>query len=64
MTELIDLATAFGLASHAVTLCGFAAVLAAFLPPAGPCSPRWWKNGRRVLDVMAANVRNARNRMP
>lgn len=64
MADLIDLSAAFGLASHAVTLCGIAAVLAAFCPPAGPRSPVWWKRTRRVLDALAANWKHARNRMP
>ena len=64
MIDLLDLSAAFGLASHAVTLCGIAAVLAALAPPATARSPRWWRHTRRVLDVLAANVRHARNRMP
>lgn len=59
-----DLADVFGWGSNLATLCGIAAVLAALAPPATARSPRWWKHTRRVLDVLAANVLSARNRMP
>lgn len=64
MTELIDLATALGWAEYALTVCGIAAVVAMLAPPATETSPAWWKHSRRVLDILAANFGNARNRMP
>lgn len=49
-------------ASWLATVCGVAAVLAAILPPATLMSPVWWQSTRRVLDLLAMNVINARNR--
>lgn len=61
--ELTDIAAMFGWADYLVTVCGIAAILAAFAPPATEASPVWWRHTRRVLDLMAANFRNARNRL-
>jgi len=60
--ELTDIAAMFGLADYLVTVCGVAAILAAFAPPATEASHAWWKHCRTVLDLLAANWRNARNR--
>ena len=60
--ELTDIAAMFGLAEYFVMVCGVAAILAAFAPPATEASPAWWKHCRPALDLLAANWRNARNR--
>lgn len=61
--ELTDIAAMFGWADYFVMVCGIAAIVAAFAPPATEASPGWWRHARRVLDLMAANFRNARNRL-
>lgn len=64
LTQLLGLAQALGLGAYAGTLVaaiGIAALLAAFLPPATPASPGWWRVARLVLDWCAANLGNARN---
>jgi len=63
MTDLIDIATVLGWAEYAITVCGIAAFLAMLAPQATETSPAWWKHCRRVLDILAANVGNARNRI-
>ena len=66
MPDLIDALTAAGLVRLAEIMsitCGVSALLAAILPPANRNSSRLWKATRRCLDVLAANVRNARNRV-
>jgi len=65
MTELEPILTAYGMSSiaqHIPALIALAAALAAILPPATPRSPRWWKTARSVIDKVALNVRNARNK--
>lgn len=59
-----ELVTALGWGEYLALVCGIAALLAAVAPPATEASPAWWKKARRVLDILAANVRHARNRMP
>lgn len=61
MDEIIGL---LGWGEYLTIVCGIAALVAAIVPPATEASPAWWKNARRVLDILAANVRHARNRMP
>lgn len=61
MEELI---TALGWGEYLTIVCGIAALVAAVAPPATEASPAWWRQARRVLDILAANVRHARNRMP
>ena len=61
--DLSDIAAMFGWADYLATVCGIAALLAAFAPPATEASPMWWRHARRGLDLMAANFRNARNRL-
>lgn len=60
--DLNDIADLFGWAEYLAIVCGIAAMVAAFAPPASEASPAWWKHCRRVLDLLAANFRNARNR--
>jgi hypothetical protein len=60
--DLTDIADLFGWGGYLAVVCGIAAILAAFAPPATEASPAWWKHCRRVLDLLAANWRNARNR--
>ena len=61
--ELVDIAGMFGWAEYLAIVCGVAAILATFAPPATEASPAWWKHIRRVLDILAANFGNARNRI-
>lgn len=60
--ELTDIAAVFGWADYLMTACGVAALLAALAPPATEASPAWWRQVRTVLDLLAANFKNARNR--
>jgi Tfp pilus assembly protein FimT len=60
--DLTDIADLFGWGGYLAVVCGIAAILAAFAPPATEQSPAWWKRCRVVLDLLAANFRNARNR--
>lgn len=60
--ELTDIADMFGWAEYLAIVCGVAAMIATFAPPATEASPAWWKHCRRVLDLLAANFGNARNR--
>ena len=62
--ELTDLAATFGWSEYLLTVTGIAAILAAFAPPATEASPAWWKHCRAVLDLLAGNFKNARNRLP
>lgn len=61
MDEIIGL---LGWGEYLTIVCGIAALVAAVAPPATEASPAWWRQARRVLDILAANVRHARNRMP
>lgn len=61
--DMNDLADVFGWGEYLALVCGIAAILAAFAPPATEASPAWWRHTRRVLDLMAANFRNARNQL-
>lgn len=60
--ELTDIADMFGWSEYLLIVTGIAAVLAAFAPPATEASPAWWRHIRTVLDLLAANWKNARNR--
>lgn len=60
--ELQEIADLFGWAEYLAVVCGVAAILATVAPPASEASPAWWKHCRRVLDLLAANFGNARNR--
>lgn len=60
--DMNDIADLFGWGGYLAVICGIAAILAAFAPPASEASPAWWKHCRRVLDLLAANFGNARNR--
>ena len=60
--DINDIADLFGWGGYLAVVCGVAAILAAFAPPAIEASPAWWKHCRTVLDLLAANWRNARNR--
>ena len=60
--DLTDIADMLGWAEYLAIVCGIAAILAAFAPQATEASPAWWKHCRRVLDLLAANFKNARNR--
>ena len=60
--DMNDIADLFGWGGYLAVVCGIAAILAAFAPPATEASPAWWKHFRTVLDLLAANWRNARNR--
>lgn len=57
-----DIFAALGWGEYIVIVCGIAALLATIAPPATEASPAWWQHVRRVLDVLAANFGNARNR--
>lgn len=59
--DLNDLADVFGWGEYLALVCGIAAILAAFAPPATEASPAWWRQVRAVLDLLAANFKNARN---
>lgn len=63
MTEISEALAFFDIAGYIATICGISAILAALLPPAKRTSPAWWKHTRRILDVLAANFRSAKNRM-
>lgn len=58
-----DIFTALGWGEYIAIVCGIAALLATIAPPATEASPVWWRHVRRVLDVLAANFWNARNRL-
>jgi hypothetical protein len=60
--ELQEIADLFGWGEYVLIGCGVAAILAAFAPPATEASPAWWRQARTVLDLLAANWKNARNR--
>lgn len=60
--ELTDIADLFGWGEYVLIVCGVAGLLAAFAPPATEASPAWWRQARVVLDLLAANWKNARNR--
>lgn len=60
--ELTDIANALGWSEYLLIITGVAAVLAAFAPPATETSPAWWKHCRAMLDLLAGNFKNARNR--
>lgn len=59
-----DIITLLGWGEYLALVCGIAALVAAVAPPATEASPAWWRQARRVLDILAANVRHARNRIP
>lgn len=60
--ELQDIFYALGWGEYLALVCGIAAILAAFAPPATDASPAWWKHCRAMLDLLAGNFKNARNR--
>lgn len=58
-----DIITLLGWGEYLTIVCGIAALVAAVAPPATEASPAWWKHCRVVLDLLAANFKNARNRL-
>ena len=60
--DLNEIADMLGWAEYAITVFGIAAFLAMLAPQATEASPAWWQHCRRVLDLLAMNFKNARNR--